>query len=380
MKGREIFSVLGIYDSAKSLLDAVPRVRSEVEGKLEAYTPYPVHGMEEALRLKKSPIAGMVLVMGILGALAALGLELWTSGVDYPQVTAGKPVFSWEAFIPIMFELTVLFAAFTAGLGMLLLLNRLPFFRHPILASKSMPLITRDKFALSIESKGNVLDVEKALSALRNSGAVAVEVLESAPPRGLASPNFFFGVLLAIFVSCLAAGYGAYWATKLFPRAIPMVHMLEQPRLGPQEPDAFFSDGSGMRVPVEGTVSRISLPYTVKDEEAAAVLINPTPRTETVLRNGRKLFDDYCSVCHGVLGDGKTTLTAAYEAIPANLMSQSISGLPDGSMYHVLVEGKNSMPSYAADLTQEERWEVLHYVRVLQRALNASDEDVESAE
>ena len=89
--------------------------------------------------------------MGLIGAISALAFELWTSGVDYPLVTAGKPFFSWEAFVPIMFEVTVLFACFTAGLGMLLLLNRLPFFRHPMLRSKSMPLITRDKFALAVE-------------------------------------------------------------------------------------------------------------------------------------------------------------------------------------------------------------------------------------
>ena len=78
----------------------------------------------------------MVLIMGIIGAIAGIGLQLWTSGVDYPQMTAGKPYFSWEAFIPITFELMVLFACFTAGLGMLLLLNRLPFFRHPMLRIK----------------------------------------------------------------------------------------------------------------------------------------------------------------------------------------------------------------------------------------------------
>jgi len=378
MNGRGIFSVIGIFDSAESLLEAIPAVRSEIRSKLEAYTPYPVHGLDKALGLRKSPIAGMVLVMGILGALAALGLEMWTSGVDYPQVTAGKPFFSWEAFIPIMFELTVLFAAFTAGLGMLLLLNRLPFFRHPMLASKSMPLVTRDKFALAVESEGKVVDVDKALTVLRKSGAVAVEVLEVPPSRGPASPNFFFGVLLAISVSCLIAGYTTYWAMKLFPKAIPMAHMLEQPRLDHQEESGFFPDGSGMRMPVEGVVSRISMPYNVKDQDTAAVLGNPVPRSGTVLRKGRQTFNNYCSVCHGVLGDGRATLTAAYSAKPTNLLSQSIVGLSDGSMYHVLMEGKNSMPSYAADLSQDERWAVQHYVRVLQRALNAKDEDVAS--
>jgi hypothetical protein len=140
MNGKEIFSVLGVYDSAQALLEAIPEVKSRVTAKLEAYTPYPVHGVDEALQLRKSPIAGMILVAGVLGAIAALGLQFWTSGIDYPLMTAGKPYFSWEAFIPIMFELTVLFAAFTAGLGMLLLLNRLPFFRHPKLLRRPVRL------------------------------------------------------------------------------------------------------------------------------------------------------------------------------------------------------------------------------------------------
>jgi mono/diheme cytochrome c family protein len=294
-------------------------------------------------------------------------------------MTAGKPYFSWEAFIPIMFELTVLFSAFTAGLGMLLLLNRLPFFRHPMLGAKSMPLITRDRFALAVEAEGNALDVETVTALLQRSGATTIEVLEEPPPHGPTSPRFFTGVLLAIAISCCVAGYATYWAMKLFPEAIPMTHMLNQPRLNPQQGSDFFEDGSGMRMPVEGTVSRISIPYIVEEQENAAVLGNPLPRTGEILGRGRRLFNDYCSVCHGILGDGETTLTSAYEAQPTNLLSKNIVNLTDGAMYHVLMRGKNSMPSYAADLSQDERWAVLHYVRVLQRALDAKDEDVASA-
>ena len=380
MNGREVFSVLGVYDSAGALMTAIPKVRAKVTARLEAYTPYPVHGLDEALNLKKSPITGMVLVMAIIGAYAALGLQLWTSGVDYPQMTAGKPYFSWEALVPIMFELMVLFAAFTAGLGMLLLLNRLPFFRHPMLGAKSMPLITRAKFVLAVEADGNGLDAEGISALFQASGATAIEIVENPPARGPASPKFFLGILLAIAVSCFAAGYITYWAMKLFPTAVPMVHMLNQPRLDAQKGSEFFKDGSGMRMPVEGTVSRLSIPYAVGGEEEAAALGNPLPRTGAVLKRGRKLFNDYCSVCHGILGDGATTLTAAYEANPANLMAQNIVALSDGSMYSVIMNGKNSMPSYAADLSQDERWAAVHYVRVLQRALDAKDEDVASAE
>jgi cytochrome c5 len=376
MSDNRIFSVLGIFDSADSLMKAIPEVRSKAAAPLEAYTPYPVHGIDAALGLRKSPIGGMVLIMGLIGAVSALGLEFWTSGVDYPLMTAGKPYFSWEAFIPIMFELTVLFAAFTAGLGMLLLLNRLPFLRHPMLGSRSMPGITRDKFALAVESDGTAVDWEKIAALLRESGATAIEVVESPPGRGPVSPRFFLGVILAIAVSCMSAGYATYWAMKLFPVSVPMVHMLVQPRLDPQKADSYFENGSGMRMPVEGAVSNTSMPYTLEEQQAAAVLGNPLPRSGKVLGRGRRLFNDYCSVCHGILGDGATTLTVAYGAKPANLLASSVATLADGGIYHVIVKGKNSMPSYADDLGQDERWAVIHYVRVLERAQNATDADV----
>jgi mono/diheme cytochrome c family protein len=371
-----IFSVLGLFDSAQSLMDAIPQVKVTAKARLEAYTPYPIHGIEKALGLKKSPVAGMVFVMGIIGALAALSFEMWTSGVDYPIFTAGKPPFSWEAFVPIMFEVTVLFATFTAGLGMMLLLNRLPFFRHPMLQAKSMPLVTRDKYALAVESDGGILDVEAISQLLRKAGAQSIEIIDQPPPAAPMGAKFLSRSVAAIAIACLVAGYLTYWGIKLFPVSVPMVHMLDQPRLDPQRPSAAFSDGSGMRLPVAGTVARGHVPYLIKDETQAALLANPLPRTDSVLNQGRQAFMVYCSVCHGVLGDGLASLTAAYGAKPANLASQAIRDYADGRLYHTIMAGKNAMPSYSAELTQEERWAVVHYVRALQRALNARDEDI----
>ena len=373
---REVFSVLGIFDSAQQLMDAIPAVKGKVPGKLEAYTPYPIHGIEQALELRKSPIAGMVLVMGFIGAISAMVLELWTEAVDYPMTTAGKPFWSWEAFVPIMFEAMVLFACFTAGLGMLFLLNRLPMFRHPMLSSRSMPLVTRDKFALAVETEGQRVDVDGISRLLESVGARSIEVVEPMPATGLASPQFLFRFTVGVMVACLAAGYLTYWVIKLYPRAIPMVHMLDQPRLDPQREDSFFRDGAGMRMPAAGTVARGYMPYLIQSENEADLLPNPLPRTEEVLKKGRLTFNTYCSVCHGILGDGKPTLTAAYGAKPANLVSESIRDYADGRLYHVITMGKNAMTSYAADVGREERWTVVHYVRVLQRALNARDEDI----
>jgi mono/diheme cytochrome c family protein len=376
MTSHGIFSVLGLFDGAQQLLDAIPVVKTRVKGRLEAYTPYPVHGIDEALGLRKSPVGGMIFIMGVIGAVSALAFELWTSGVDYPLMTAGKPYFSWQAFVPIMFEVTVLFATFTAGLGMLFLLNRLPYFRHPMLRSKSMPLITRDKFALAVEVDGHPLDVEGISALLRDAGARTVEVIEQPDPLGPISPRFLLRVLVGIAIACFVAGYLTYWAVKLFPVLPPMVHMLDQPRLDAERQSGFFADGSGMRMPVAGTVARGALPYRVESEEAAAPLGNPLPTTESVLKQGRQGFMTYCSVCHGILGNGEPTLTAAYGAQPSNLVSQQIRDYPDGKIYHVIMMGKNAMPSYAGDLTVDERWAVIHYIRALQRALNAKDEDI----
>jgi mono/diheme cytochrome c family protein len=372
----QVFSVLGLFDNAQLLMNAIPAVRARVEGRLEAYTPYPIHGIEEALGLKKSPVGGMVFIMGLIGAISAIAFELWTSGVDYPLVTAGKPFFSWEALVPIMFEVTVLFACFTSGLGMILLLNRLPFFRHPMLRSRSMPLITRDKFALAVESEGQALDVERITAVLREAGAQSIEVVALPAPPGPVSAGFLLRVAAGIVISCLLAGYLTYWAMKLFPVSVPMVHMLDQPRLDPEREESFFKNGSGMRMPVAGTVARGQMPYTIRNEQDSAVLANPLPRNEEVFKKGRQAFATYCSVCHGILGSGMPTLTAAYGAKPANLVSETVIGYPDGRIYHVIVAGKNAMPSYAAELAEDERWAVVHYVRVLQRAMNARDTDI----
>jgi hypothetical protein len=373
------FSVLGIFDSPQLLMTAIPAVKGKVEARLEAYTPYPIHGMDKALGLKKSPVGGMVLIMGVIGAISALGFQMWTSGVDYPLITAGKPYFSWEAFIPIMFEVTVLFATFTAGLGMLLLLNRLPLFRHPMLRSNSLPLLSGDKFGLAIESSGKELDVEGISALLKEAGAGTIEVIQGPAPMGPVSPKFFAHILGTIAISCMVAGYLTYWSTKLFPVLPPMIHMLDQPRLDPQRFDSYFKDGFGMRMPVPETVTQEALPYTIKNEDDAGILENPLPRTEKILKEGRFAFNNHCSVCHGLLGNalwnGKPTLSPAYGAKPANLVSESIIDLPDGKIHHVIMRGKNAMPSYAADLDDTERWAVVNYVRVLQRAMNATNED-----
>ena len=369
------FAVLGLFDSVDALMAAIPKVKEKQLGRLETYTPYPIHGMDEALELRRSPLGGMVLAMGILGALTAVGFEYWISAVDYPIVTGGKAPGSWEAFVPIMFEVMVAFATFTAGLGMLLLLNKLPFFGHPILQAKAMRGITRDRFALAIEADPE-LDTEAAKAALTAAGALEIEVL-SMPEQGpFLSADFVFRAAGGIFVSCVVAGLAMYGAIKLMPVIAPVSHMLDQPRVNAQQASFFFADGRAMRMPVPGTVARGYLPFGPASQEEAAALVNPLPRTPEALAKGRQVFTVRCAVCHGPIGNGLGSLGSAYGAKPANLQAPQFLAYPDGKILWVILNGKNSMPSQAADLTEEQRWAVVHYVRALQRAQNAKDEDV----
>ncbi len=370
------FSVLGIFDTPNSLMAAIPKLRATKLGTVEAYTPYPIHGIDDALGLRKSPLGGMVLVMGILGALTAFGFEYWISAVDYPIITGGKAAGSWEAFIPIMFEVTVLFATFTAGLGMLLLLNKLPFFGHPVLSAKAITSITRDRYVLALEAESEAFDSQAAVAALQAAGATDIEVLPAPDRSPFLTSDYILRTLGGIFVACLVAGLGIFTLTKWFPLLRPMVNMQDQPRLNAQKPSSFFKDGHGMQRPVAGTVARGHLPTATGKQEEAASLVNPLPRTKEVFEVGRKAYHNRCEVCHGALGNGVGSLTAAYGGKPANLQAQQFRDYPDGKIYWAIVNGKNAMPSHAADLTDAQRWSVVHYVRALQRAQNAKDEDL----
>ncbi|MBI5209877.1 MAG: DUF3341 domain-containing protein [Elusimicrobia bacterium] len=374
--GERVFAVLGVFAGPDALLDAASKLEGRGVGKLEAYTPYPVHGLGEALALRRSPLAGMVMVMGTLGTAAAFLFQWWMNAYDYPIVVGGKPLASWQAFVPIMFEVTVLFSAFTAWLGAVFLLCRLPGLWHPMLSSSSMPKLTRDRFALSIESQGRDFDAEATREALRDAGALETEVVRFPPAPKPASLTLLLGLAGAGALACVVAGLATYWTIKVFPTLPPMSRMLQQPRLGAQRSSSVFAGSAGFAPVAEGTVARGRLPYPFKTPEEAAVLGNPLPRTKAVLAEGKRRFDTVCRVCHGPLADGKGTLTKAYGASPADLRTRRYQAFPDGSVYHAIMSGKNAMPSFAKALTEDERWSIIHYLRALQRAADAKDSDL----
>ena len=370
------FGVLGLYRDADRLLAAIPEVKASGFTRLEAFTPYPVHGVDEALELPKSRLGVLVFLMGTLAAVSAFTFEWWTSTVSYPLRTAGKPMNGWPGWVLVMVEATILISTFTAAFGMLFVFNKLPFFGNPILDSDALTAFTRDRFALVVIPAQGRLDVEAAKTALRSAGAETIEVIPQ-PERVRAGLGWWVRTVAGIVAVCLLAGYGMAWATRTYPTVRPMVNMEVQPKLDAQAADPFFANGRGMQRPPRGTVARGYLPIlATTPEEAGKELLDPLPVTARVLARGRHMFDLHCAVCHDRLGTGNAWLDSTYQAKPVDLQSAPMREAPDGFLYWVISQGIRTMPAYAADISPDDRWAIVRYIRALQRSQHATAEDV----
>ena len=147
-----IYGLLAEFDTPTELVAAAEQVRDAGYKRTDAFTPFPLHEIDEALGIKRSILPFLVLGGGIVGLLTGIGLQFFTHVIDYQIIVGGRPHFSLPSFIPITFEMTILLAAFTAVFGMILL-NGLPQPYHPVFNVPRFALATREKFFLLIESK-----------------------------------------------------------------------------------------------------------------------------------------------------------------------------------------------------------------------------------
>ena len=148
------FSLHGLmaeFASAEELLAAAHKVHGAGYRNVDAYSPFPIHGMDEALALPKSWIPLLVLIGALTGTALGFGLEYWVSVIEYPLMVGGKPFFSWPAFIPVAYETTILLGGLTAAIGMLAI-NGLPMPYHPVFNVERFTLAMSDRFFLCIEA------------------------------------------------------------------------------------------------------------------------------------------------------------------------------------------------------------------------------------
>jgi hypothetical protein len=176
-----VWGVLAELESPTALYRAAERVREAGYSDWDAHSPFPIHGLELAMGLKRSLVPLAVLVLGLGGAAAGMLLQWWVSRHAYPLVVSGKPYFSWPAFVPIMFETGVLGGALGAVFGFLAL-SKLPRHHHPLFESKRFERVTDDGFFLSIEATDPRFDRVETVRLLERAGARSIEVL--AEPAG----------------------------------------------------------------------------------------------------------------------------------------------------------------------------------------------------
>ena len=173
----QVYGILARFDSPEKLLLAAQKVRESGFEKFDCHTPYPMHGLDDAMGMKRS-ILGYIVGVGALGG-AALGLLLqwFASTYSYPIVISGKPYFSWQAYMIITFVLMILGGAFAALIGMFHL-NRMPTFHHPLFKSENFEKATDDAFFVSIEFKDPLFDIEDTKNFLLSIGGENIEVIE----------------------------------------------------------------------------------------------------------------------------------------------------------------------------------------------------------
>lgn len=173
---QEKVGMVGLFDDPHALIHAAEKVRDAGWKQWDCHTPYPVHGLDDAMGIRWSKLPTIALSVGFMGASLALLMQYWMSAVSYPVHIGGKPLFSWPAFVPITFEMFVLFtAAGTVLTG--LWFCKLGRWHSPLHDSGIMVEITSSRFALVLSAKDALYDTEKARGLLTEAGCEDVRDL-----------------------------------------------------------------------------------------------------------------------------------------------------------------------------------------------------------
>jgi len=301
--------------------------------------------------------------------------------------------------------LTILVSAL-AAFGGVFALCRLPRYTHPVFTSKRFGRATTDRFFIAVDAADPQFDEAATGRLLESLGATAVETCRE-PAAGHRVPwgvpwGLITLVVLALVPLALAAQHRSM--TKRRPRLHPIQDMDFQPKAKAQAASPLFADGRAARPPVDGTVARDALRddahfyrgYVMKEvggeaaeesEEMVKDFFETFPEQVTISRatalRGQQRYEIYCATCHGLsgAGDGMTAARALERrdldwATPVSFHTPDVRGQPVGRIYDTIANGIRKMPGYAAQIAPKDRWEIVLYVRALQRSRFATMDDV----
>jgi len=392
VESRALFGLVAEFDDVGSVTRAARAVRDAGYERFDVYSPFPIHGIERAMGLRPTHLPWIVLALGLCGTSVALLLQWWTNAVDYPFRISGKPLFGIPANIPITFELTVLFAAFAAFFGMLVL-NRLPEHHHALFELERFARASDDGFFLAIEAGDARFDAASTRNLLQSLTPLEVLACHDSgqslkPPIGVRA-----GILALVALALLpfAAFASVRWSTSASAPFHLVKDMDSQPRFRAQAGNAHFDDGRAMRPDPQGTVAFDALIddpllLTGRGGETWSETL-ALPLTPQFLQRGRERFGIFCAPCHGLAGYGDGLVAARALELqetnwvpPASLHDPIVRSRPAGQLFDTVRNGVRTMPGYARQIPVEDSWAIVAYVRALQRSQNATLSDVPAAE
>lgn len=462
----QVIGVLAEFAGPEELVAGARAIREKGYRRVEAFSPFPIHGIDEALAAPKPILPWVVLGAGLTGCVVALLMQWYMNAYEgaipfsgYEYGISGKPSWSLPANIPVTFELIILFSAFTAFLGMIAF-NALPRFSNPLFRNERFLKATDNKFFLLVEADDPQFATETITTAFESIGAGHVEPLYDQPETPL--PSFFVptGVVLTI-AALIPLAYVAFarGGASSTPRLSIWWDMDYQPKYKAQTTidENIFPDGRSARLPIAGAVSRNSmvgmdpellLGYTPKadeddktfetallqeeadtadtdtgetegedDSESSGDSEDTEPAAadaydwvtefpagiqvnEATMERGQQRFNIYCAVCHGRAGDGDGLV--AQRAIeldqlttwkpPTSLHQGSVPTYAVGKLYDTITNGnisgwtdsgapiRGGMAGYKQQITLEDRWAIVLYVKALQKTRTATPDELTKQE
>ncbi|MEM9490919.1 MAG: quinol:electron acceptor oxidoreductase subunit ActD, partial [Myxococcota bacterium] len=390
--GGELYGLLAEFRSPGELIAAAEKVRDAGFTKWDCYSPFPVHGIDPAMGVKRTILPLIVFVIGLGGLGGGLLLQWWTNGWNWPWIISGKPFFGIPANIPITFETTVL-ASVLATFFSMWGLNKLPQLWHPLFRKDRFLKATDDSFFIGIEAADDKFQRGRTKDLLEEAGAEAVEAVYFDPdPARKIMPK---PVLAFIVISAAASlvPFALIAKARADKSPDPHYHIIPdmdfQPKAKTQAPSDLFFDGRASRTDVRGTVARGELRADdhlyrgiIAGQWSSTFPEEIEPSLATIQR-GQNRYNIYCQPCHGTDGKGegmvhKRALQVPQQGWvqPSNLHLETVIKQPHGQIYNTISNGIRSMSGYASQIPAADRWAIVLYIRALQRSQNASIDDL----
>lgn len=393
--GVPLHGLIAEYETPGALLSASKKVRDAGFKNWDTYTPFPVHGIDGAMGIKPTVLPWIVLGAGLTGLATGILLQWWTNTYDYPYLTSGKPMWSLPAHVPVMFELMVLFSAITALVAMLAL-NGLPEYSHPLDLKKYFARATDDRFFLVIQANDPRFAEDDAWKLLEGTHPTAIDRLEEdrVTPANMPRP-LVFGLVLVVLGALVP--FALIARARVSTSEKPRIHIIPdmdfQEKFKSQRMNPVFEDKRAMRPELEGTVAVGALEeddhlYRGKlGDEWAREFPAQIPISDATMKRGQQEFGVFCAPCHGQVGHGdgmvndRAVELAQGTWVPASDITQEyLRKQPVGELFNTITHGIRNMPPYGPQISPEDRWAIVLYVRALQRSRGATIQDVPEAD